>query len=399
MVEQGGSPENQSLEIALAEARALVDQQDYDGALAMCHRLIEEYPESGDARSIMGDAYAGDAQWNEAVSWYERALDLNFDPSVMERLATARGNAIRAGTASSAAPQIALPRPRAPEPERSTAPQFVVGAVVAGVLLIPILAFILIRAVNAPDADESPPATQRGEEFAEDIYPEPQAGGATPQAPASPQAPATGSSAGGYAGTGGSALTPSTTPQPTAPLTGAADRPRTTTPQGGRSTRGTAQRGVAVSTRDQHIMGRLQLHRVGAGRSGVRATALALDDFSGAGILTISAPATTNLSRLENDLLLAAFYAGASAMRTDTGVNALIVRCITAIPNARGQMEDLVIFRTDISRAKLAPWLKSGRMPTMQQIQGEILQNIWWDKQALARYLQQQNRTRTRTQE
>ena len=115
---------------------------------------------------------------------------------------------------------------------------------------------------------------------------------------------------------------------------------------------------------------------------------MALDDYAGLGILTLAAPLTPDMAQLEAGLLLSSYYAALGAMRTDTGLNALVVRCIARIPDASGQEEEVMIFRAAVARDAVQKWAKSKKVPTPQQIQNEILQGIWWDHRALTRYLE-----------
>lgn len=373
-----------SLESRVAEARSALAGGDPGRAVHLCADLIAAYPESGEALALMGDAYAVQHDWNLAIEYYEQALDRSFNPDVMERLAAARRASIRVSSPDTAAPSMRVTAPGRPAGGvRAKASPYLVAAVVIGVLLIPLLAAALLRTTSDSGDDEmagDTPASARQALPAGDA-----AGSETyidqPVRPAAPEpAPGPAAASGGSQAIGTAAARPQTAApsQQTAPQV--PSYPRQTGRQRG------GERAVA-SAREKKIMGQLELHRAGAGQSAARATALALDDYSGTGILTIAIPPTVDMNRLQSDVLLAAFSAAAGTARTDRGVKALIVRCLSRLPDEQGQLDDVMVFRAAVTADAVRPWVEQNRTPSIQQIANEIFRDVWWDQQALARYI------------
>ena len=178
-------------------------------------------------------------------------------------------------------------------------------------------------------------------------------------------------------------------PQYRSPVGGTSATPPVQRPQGRRTERAPS---AVASDVDQRIMSTLHLERAGAGGLSAKATAMAFDEYAGLGILTISMPSTSDLARLENELLIAAFYAGANAMRTERGLNTLIVRALARVPDDSGREQDIMVFRASVTRPRIERWLSASMLPSPQQIRGEILQDIWWDQQSIARMVQARSR-------
>jgi tetratricopeptide (TPR) repeat protein len=138
------------LEQEIAQAQTFIRAGQFDSAVGLCESIVERYPESGAAWAVLGDAYAGTGDWPKAVDFYERALDLNFDRAVMERLAAARRHAIRGDEVPVVAPPIVAPAPA----RKAWTPTWVIVAVILGILMIPILGILLVRAANGGGAPE-----------------------------------------------------------------------------------------------------------------------------------------------------------------------------------------------------------------------------------------------------
>lgn len=373
MPEQSGS--RPTLEQQLQQAEEFIRAGQADSAVGLCESLVEEYPEDGHIWAALGDAYAGCGDWVKAVDFYERALDLSFDPAVMERLAAARRHAIRGDQAAPVTPRPAAPVPAARKTGPSTG---VLIAVILGIALVPILSILLVRASGGGGGEPDYASS------AEDVSMPATADGVA--APLQPTQPATPGPAGAAPGPPASAALPTAgAPQYRAPVGGASTPSTLTRTTAPRSSRPPA---AMASDVDRKIMGQLRLERAGAGGLSSRATAMAFDEYAGLGILTLATPSASDPNRLEAELLAAAFYAAANSMRTEPGLRSLIVRALCRVPDDSGRDQDVMVFRAGVTRARLEKWLTGATVPTPQQVRSEILQDIWWDQQAVARMMQ-----------
>lgn len=366
-----------TLEQEIAQAQTFIRASQFDSAVGLCESIVERYPESGAAWAVLGDAYAGTGDWPKAVDFYERALDLNFDRAVMERLAAARRHAIRGDEAPVVSPPIVAPAPA----RKAWTPTWVIVAVILGILMIPILGLLLVRAANGGGAQEleyTPTAT--------DAEVATQAEGVSAPVAPGPAGPLPDTT---RPHLGSAAVPTASGPQYRSPVGGSSANPPVQRPQGQRVQRASS---AVASDVDRRIMSQLHLERAGAGGLSAKATAMAFDEYAGLGILTISMPPTSDLGRLENELLIAAFYAGVNAMRTEQGLGTLIVRALARVPDDSGREQDVMVFRASITRPNIEPWLSAQTLPSAQQIAGQILQDIWWDHQAIARMVQARSR-------
>jgi hypothetical protein len=140
---------------------------------------------------------------------------------------------------------------------------------------------------------------------------------------------------------------------------------------------------------EQHVLAQMELNKWREGTSVSPNASLALDDLAGVGILTIRMPRTDDVNRLEYDVLLSAYRAAATALRADSSLREIVVRCIVRLPDAEGREGNVVVFRARGSRDSMVRWLGTGQTPTIEQIRAGILAPIWWDRDALLRFLQQ----------
>jgi len=65
------------LHAEIARANLLRMRGDYKGAVDQCLSVLKRMPEEGDTHTLLGDIYAEQGNLEEAVQWYEMALDLN----------------------------------------------------------------------------------------------------------------------------------------------------------------------------------------------------------------------------------------------------------------------------------------------------------------------------------
>ena len=372
------APGDRRLADELANIRMMADRGNFEQARNLCRTLLGDSPDDPDLHAAMGDVFGTEGRWADAIKWYELALELDFDPTVMERLAAARGHSIRNGTAAAAGPQVAVPRrPQPVEQGDAGRRRQAVALVALGVILLSAIGFLIFRPGKASPGDEggaSGGPTARAGAAPTTV------GGYGLSNPATPTAPGQ-----TLAGTGLSA-----------PPAGEASEARYTghppvssgaapAPAGGSDDVPVAE---LYSRIEQHVLGRMKLDKWREGTGVSPSVSLALDDLAGIGILTIRAPRTGDADRLEQEVLLSAFRAAVSAMRADNSLRELTVRCVVRIPGEAGADDNTVIFRTRATRDSLGRWLGVSQLPTAEQIRQGVLGEIWWDRDALLHYLQ-----------
>jgi tetratricopeptide (TPR) repeat protein len=65
------------LHAEIARANLLRMRGDYKGAVDQCLSVLKRIPEDGDTHTLLGDIYAEQGNLDEAIQWYEMALDLD----------------------------------------------------------------------------------------------------------------------------------------------------------------------------------------------------------------------------------------------------------------------------------------------------------------------------------
>lgn len=368
MTRSDGPSEDTQFQDRVAEVQMLAQRGQHEQAGELCRALIRERPDSGPAHAAMGDVCAAGGRWNDAIDWYEQALNLSFDPAVMEKLAAARSRALRSRPDEAQA-GVAPAAGDAAEGERGLSPQ-VAGLVIIGILLVTMLVFFIARGMSRP-ADTTPAAPVRTE--------------ARPPGPPIPTPSASPESASAVVSTAPPHL-PETAAQQPAP---------TPTPRPQRTTR--QERPVptteVVSAREQRILDKVHFVRLESAGGARLPAAMALDDYSGVGILTFRIPLREDLTGVEQELLTAAFRAALAAMRADTALKTLVVRYLARTPGEVEDEEDAVIFRATALRDRLQPWMDRADIPDMQQLRTAVLTDVWLNQAALERHAQRRNAT------
>ena len=117
----------------LTEANLLRIRGRIDEALAVCHKAVVNFPSSAPAHSLMGDLYKDKHEWNEAISWYKLAVQLN--PNNLhdkEKLAAAINNVFDSKTAAAETKDLLPPR----EPLKFTPTSIIIAAVALAVIAV-----------------------------------------------------------------------------------------------------------------------------------------------------------------------------------------------------------------------------------------------------------------------
>lgn len=356
----------------LAMVRMLSERGDHEEARALCQRLLEEHPQNGAILAAMGDVTAAAGNWNETVQWYERALERDFDATVMEKLAAARSRVIHSGRGPTAGPSVAIAATRpAPveireSPWRRNAPLLIVAAVVAAVLFLLIARAVTgarsSRQMAGPAAQPRPQQAQTQTTSAPvppaDIPPPPEPGARAQLTGQAVQAPAQ------YTGE-----------VPPRSLSGPSYELRPATP--------------TISTQDLRILTRMQMEKWRDGSPLTRRASMAYDSYSGVGILTLHAPSGLDLKGIQDDILSATYRAASKSMKGDANIRTLVVRCVATVQSPGGEEVEAVVFRATATRERIARWISTQvtSVPSPERIAREILTDVWWDTETLAKSL------------
>ena len=117
----------------LTEANLLRIRGRIDEALAICHKAVVACPSSAPAHSLMGDLHKDKHEWNEAISWYKLAVQLNPNNTHdKEKLAVAINNVFDSKTAAAETKDLLPPR----EPFKLTPTTIIIGAVALAIIAV-----------------------------------------------------------------------------------------------------------------------------------------------------------------------------------------------------------------------------------------------------------------------
>lgn len=363
-----------ALDEELAMIRMLMGRGDIPGAHALCRRVLDENPRSGAVMVAMGDIASADAAWAEAVSWYERALEVEFSPDLMQRLAEARNRAARGAT-------VAPSEPRTPSGESQPTP--VVGPAVGGgtqsrqkardrqTLGIVIAAFLVVTLAAALLVRSATNNGSRGSSV-----PRPRASTSAPPVTPSVPAPQPAAQGGAYVAAPAGAGAAQTPP----PVSHTGRQPTPAPPS--------APPAVITTSREHQLLNRMRMEKWSDGTRVPGTASMASDPYAGQAIVTLHAPRTADVWSFEADILTAAYRVAASALRNDPDLQTVVVRCIGRALTEDGQDEDVAVFRAAVPRARISDWLNRNELPSFEQMNQQIFEGVWWDKEAEARVLE-----------
>jgi hypothetical protein len=366
------------LDDELAMIAMMTGRGDLAAARALCHRLLEDAPHEARLLAAMGDISVADGAWVDAVDWYERALEADFDPTVMQRLAGARSRSLHPG----AAPSTASATPAAPVAPSTRAPagpavaggsqargqardRQIIGIVIAVVVIMSLTTVFLVRSANRrPERPRSATTPQAAVPAAAQpsraAAPQPSGAPATPAVPAA--TPADGAAPVRHTG---QAPRPAEAPLPPA---------------------------VITTSREHQLLRRMHMEKWGEGTRVSGTASMASDPYTGQSIITIHAPRTAEVWQFEADILTATYRIALSALRNDQDLQTVVVRCVGTVAGEDGQEEEVPVFRAAVPRARVVEWLQRSDMPSFEQMNQGIFEGVWWDKNAEARCLDRQSR-------
>ncbi len=371
----------------LAMVRMMIERQDYAGARRLARRLLNDRPDNAAVRAVLGDLSAAQGQWTEAVNWYEQSLEMEFDATMMEKLAAARARAIETGTGPESGPEIPLvvSRPTVSATTSRERRQRGMLFLMGGIVLAGALFYLLAVAFG--------PRSQGGAEPAPVGVAQPTAASAAAPRSVAPKAgiaPA-GEPRAGTAPAPGGLGTP-----PPVRYTG---RPQSAT--GAQAPSENLPAATILTAEEHRVLARMYMERWRDGSPLTRKASLSIDTYSGVGIMTLRPPASSSVADLEQDVLRSAFRAALRTMRTESAMRTLVIRCASPVSADSGGDEDVVFFRATATRERLQPWLTNNARtePTADEIRAGVLADLWWDRNTMRRYLQSGSAPRSGSRE
>ncbi len=125
----------------LAAANLFRMRGHWDAAEQKCIEVLRLYPNNATAHSLLGDVYANQGRWEEALQWYQLAIDLDPD-NLADRSKLEQTRQRMAGAADVPARGAKQAGPAAPRPERRVSPlaQLVLFALFTALLILVVLA-------------------------------------------------------------------------------------------------------------------------------------------------------------------------------------------------------------------------------------------------------------------
>ena len=348
----------------LAEADLLADQGNHDQAMALCQRLLRNDPDNAAVHACIGDIHRRLRNWQRAAESYERSLRLEYDADVMAKLAESRGH-IAAVLGRGAVTHEEAPA-EMPELEHASValPQRTKLLLLGAALLLVIAVVALVINLGRPGATRAGERARRvataapgfginappGTAPAKPGEPSPQPGIAGPKPPAQPGVTATGPIHVG----------------PPQPLPN--HQPRTTSGD---------SRGPA-SDRDLLLIRSLSsLTWPGGEEMGRRVSAM-YDPFTGYAMITFETPDTLAKTNLYGTVLAEAYAVALAAVREESGLRTLTIRCLTRVGQGDDAYTD-VCFRGNTTRDAVDAATRRGNVLPQQDIWSTVFATTWWN--------------------
>lgn len=359
------SPGSGSVESQIIGIRALIQRGDLASAHALTQHLIAEFPNRTDLSVLMADIQVASGNTAEAIRWYENALELDFDPGLMERLA-----ALRSGMSQN--PPLEEP-PTGPVPLITSTPrhrperQQAIALVVLGVLVLSLSIILIWSAVTGSRINKRVKPAEKSATLPQ-----------TEQIPTLPAVVTNGTTA------LNSPMAPQILPEPLSQYTGQPLPPN----QPPAIPQATAKPRVPTTATETRVLKQMKLEKVTEGTSSSSEASYASDSWTGGGLLTLSAPRVATFAQLEIEVLTLVYRTALAAMRSDTQLQNLVIRVVAQDYETGAEGEDAILFRATCTRASVANWLNQDEKPTWEQLKNSFITSFWWDEAATSRFLQ-----------
>jgi len=363
MNEQIQSNEGPDLEQQAQQIRDLIDEGNYDAAMARARRLFDDYPDQAEAYTLLGDIYAARELWPEAVEWYNEGAGRG-DSSAADKLHEARTRLTH---------QLEEPgQPRsaasASQAERERTKLWITLASTGAVVVIAVVIAVLTFSGGLPSGRTEQPSPQR-------------AGPGIAPGTRSPRGAAS-STASALQLRGGSAATTPQLPAEsgTEPTTGG------TPPGGVLSPRAEQEDEVTTVVvkgprSERHMilestLGSLTWPDGTAMRDDV---AVALDPFLGYAMITFEIPRNLDSNDIADTTAKQAYSLATTAINTDPSLTIMTLRGVINTSSSQRRKRVVVAYRGNTSRESLTYWLRRDQSPTPEQLWTQVFATTWWN--------------------
>ena len=364
MTEETQPNESPDLQARIQAVRDLVDEGNYDTALAQARQLFDDYRNRAETHTLLGDIYAARRMWPEAVEWYHEAVERG-DSSAVDKLSEAR---LRLNQQLEQPGRVRRTPSASQAEQQKTKLWITIASAGAAVVIAGVIAALTFsggppsptesRSVQPPARPGSAtPGTRTPRNTARSTTSALQVRSSSAAAP--PQLP-TGS---GTEPTVRSAV-PAGTMLPT-PEQG--NEPTTTIVEGPRS-----EQDVILES----ALGSLTWPDGTAMRNDV---SVAVDPFLGYAMISFEIPRNLDCDDIADATARQAYSVAVAAINTDQSLNAITLRGLINISSSQRRKRVVVAYRGNTTRESLTYWLKRDQSPTSQQLWTQVFATTWWN--------------------
>jgi len=364
MTEEMQSNEGPDLQPQIQAVEDLIDEGNYDAALARARGLFDDYPERAETYILLGDIYAARRMWPEAVEWYHEGAERG-DSSAIDKLRDARAQ-LTQQLEQSGRPRRTISTSQA---EHQKTKLWITLASAGAVVVIAVVIAALTFSSRPPSGPEQPyvqrpagpssaaPGTRSPRGIARSTTSARQARSGS--AATSPRLP-TGTGTGPIARSTVSGTPVSPRPEPQ-------DESTTIIVEGPRS----EQDMILEST-----LGSLTWPDGTAMRNDV---SVAVDPFLGYAMITFEIPRNLNSDNIADTTARQAYSVATTAINTDPSLTTMTLRGLINTSSSRRRRRAVVAYRGNTSRESLEYWLRRSQSPTSQQLWTQVFATTWWN--------------------
>jgi len=364
MNEEIQSNEGPDLQPQIQAVESLIDEGNYDAALARARGLFDDYPDRAEAYTLLGDIYAARRMWPEAVEWYHEGAERG-DSSAADKLREARAQLTR---------QLEQPgQPRraasASQAEQQRTKLWITLASAGAVVVIAVVIGALTFSGGPPSGPEQP-SVQRPT-------------GPSSAAPGtrSPRSTARSTTSALQARSGSAATSPRLP-------TGSGTEPtfRSTVPGGAISPRPQPQDESTTiiekgprSEQDMILESTLGSLTWPDGTAMRNDVSVAVDPFLGYAMITFEIPRNLDSDDMADTTARQAYSVATTAINTDQSLTAITVRGVINTSSSQRRKRVAVAYRGNTTRESLTYWLGRDQSPTSQQLWTHVFATTWWN--------------------
>ncbi len=365
MNEETQSNEGPDLQPQIQAVKDLIDEGNYDAALARARGLLDDYPDRAEASTLLGEIYAARNMWPEAVEWYHEGVERG-DSSATDKLREARDQLTR---------QLEQPgQPRravsASQAEQQRTKLWITLASAGAVVVIAVVIAALTFSGGPPSASEQPSARQQA-------GPSGAASGTR-----SPRSIARSATAGSQ-----QMRRSATTATPQLPSGSGTEPTARSTAPGTAVSPGPAQASTSTtivekgprSEQDMILESTLGSLTWPDGTTMRNDVSVAVDPFLGYAMITLEIPRNLASDNIADATARQAYSVATTAINTDRSLATITVRGVINTSSSQRRKRVVVAYRGNTSRESLAYWLRRGQSPTSQQLWTQVFAVTWWN--------------------